>query len=115
MLPFTKRPGRNDEGDHASKDELPPVSKLVSRDSVGEEEMTNVIPSRGVSLAAAVLPAAGRPAPGSVPPPSLPGSRRPISAVRSSPPSYNYSTTGVTARSAGNAGPNVGHDVVDED
>jgi hypothetical protein len=102
MLPFTKRPGRNDEGDPASRDELPPVSRLVSRESANDEDMTNVVPSRGVSLAATILPAAGR-APGSVPPPSMPprsgSSRRP--SVRPIP------------ASAG-ARPHMGYDVRDE-
>jgi hypothetical protein len=45
MLPFTKRPLRNPDGEPASREDLPPVSKLVARDSVSDAEMTSVVPS----------------------------------------------------------------------
>lgn len=80
MLPFTKRPGRPEDGDVVTKDDLeqptsgtkrsqPPPATASARarqPSFSDEELTNLIPSKSLNLEAAQqsrpLPAAGRPA-----------------------------------------------------
>jgi hypothetical protein len=113
MLPFTKRPGRAEDSDVITKDDLPSsgASKKQSgslrppAESIGEDEMTNIIPSRSIntlieqqlvpshsltgphpmalSVTGPVIPAAGRP-PTLRPPPSSarPGSMRPPPSSR---------------------------------
>lgn len=94
MLPFTKRPGRDESGDHdvVTKDDLvksssatpPPVSKRSvpppasgavrpKFSSINDEEMTTLMPTKSLGSAVpAVRPAAGAPPPSRSPsgPPS---------------------------------------------
>jgi hypothetical protein len=109
MLPFTKRPGRNDDSEAVSKDDpsvsstsVPPTSSVkrsappeASRSPRGplhsapEEEMTNIMQSRSftgpVIAGVGVLPAAGRPA--SVPPGRVSTLRPPPASIRPPPAS----------------------------
>lgn len=85
MLPFTKRPGRDDSDEVFTKDDLETTSaKSVRRPmpSVSDEELTQLMPSKmlgnAVPVVAAPIPAAGRP-PASVPAPR--SSNRPPPSV----------------------------------
>jgi hypothetical protein len=75
MLPFTKRPGRDDSDEVFTKDDVegavPPPKKSVRQPmpSVSDEELTQLMPSKSLgSAVASPLPAAGRPV--STPPPA---------------------------------------------
>lgn len=120
MLPFTKRPGREDTGDVA-KDDMPkstsvPPPSMVKRsvpppmnppgaanthsslvnvmrppqDSVGDDDLTGIVPSRSFTGPGLPIPAAGRPAvaPSSRARPSV----RPPPSMRPPPSSLNSSS-----------------------
>jgi hypothetical protein len=96
MLPFTKRPGRDESGDVVTKDDLDEVQTSAVKRSVpppaqserprklmpsfSEDELTHLMPSKALS-GSSVVPAAGRPAsmppaagrPATVPPPARTG------------------------------------------
>ena len=103
MLPFTKRPGRDESGDNdvVTKDDLvkppsaPPASKVSAAPgprgkfvSVNEEEMTTLMPTKALGdarsgVAPSVRPAAGAPPPSRAMPSSRPGTTPPASRTSS--------------------------------
>jgi hypothetical protein len=102
MLPFTKRPGRDDSGDVVTKDDLDPPTSQAKRSvpppaqserprklmpSLSDDELTALMPSKSVAHLGNPLPAAGRPA--TIPPPArAPASVPPAARSSRVPPKF---------------------------